>query len=241
MERRVPSRRNTRRPRQRKSVALSERILSLLARSADGVFAVDTNQRVVFWSGMAEELLGRRRSEVLGKYCYEILMGKDYEGHPFCRRDCPTIRAARRGRGVPNYDIACPRNGGELWVNVSVVPVPRRMMGDATAIHIVRDVSQRRRSERLAQATIDTVTRFMPENSDAEAAAEPYPAPHPSLTAREIEVLRLLVGGFGTQALAHKLGLSDATVRNHIQRLLAKLGVHSRLEAVVYGARHRLI
>ena len=232
------SSRNGRTPRQANSAAISEGILSLFARSADGVFAVDMDQRITFWGGVVEELLRRRSSEVLGKYCYEVLLGSDYEGHPFCRRDCPAIRAARRGRSVPNYDIACPRNGDEIWLNVSIVPVPRRPMGQAMAIHMVRDVSQRRRSERLAQATIDTVTRFMP---GAEAEAGPYPAPRPSLTAREIDVLRLLADGLGTQALAQRLGVSQATVRNHIQRLLAKLGVHSRLEAVVYAARHSLI
>ena len=215
--------------------------MRLLARSDDGVFAVDADQRIVFWSAAAEELLGRPTREVLGRYCYDVILGTDYEGHPFCRRECPAIKAARRGRGVPNYDIACRKNGAEIWLNVSIVPVPRSVAGDATAIHMIRDVSQRRRSERLAQAAIDTVTHFMPEASGAKLDAEPYPAPGPALTAREIEVLRLLTDGLGTQALTQELGLSGATVRNHIQRLLAKLGVHSRLEAVVYGARHGLI
>jgi len=218
----------------------AEQLLRLLARSADGVFAVNTDQRIVFWSAAAEELVGRPAREVLGKYCYEVILGNDYGGHPFCRRNCPTIRAARRGRGVPNYDIACRRNGEEVWLNVSLVPLTD-MRGDATAIHMIRDVSQRRRSERLAQATIDTVSPFMSGTSGTDMEGGPCPVPDPALTSREIEVLRLLADGLGTPALARKLGLSNATVRNHIQRLLAKLGVHSRLEAVVYGARLRLI
>ena len=216
-------------------------VLELLARSADGVFAVDGEQRIVFWSEATEELIGWPRREVLGRYCYEVVLGNDYEGQPFCRRDCPAIKEARRGRGVPNYDIACRRNGDEVWLNVSIVPVPANVAGDAMAIHLIRDVSQRRRSERLAQAAIEAVTRFMPETADAEREAGPYPAPDPALTAREVEVLRLLAQGLGTRDLAHELGVSEATVRNHIQRLLAKLGTHSRLEAVVYGARHGLI
>lgn len=228
-------------PREQARHTQSDAVLALLARSADGVFAVDTEQRIVFWSAVAEELLGRSADEVLGRNCYEVILSNDYEGHPFCRRECPAIKAARQGRGVPNYDMACRKNGTDIWLNVSIVPVPDSVAGEATAIHMIRDVSQRRRSERLAQATIETVTRFMPENSNATAEAKPYPVPGPSLTTREIEVLRLLADGLGTQALAQGLGLSEATIRNHIQRLLAKLGVHSRLEAVVYGARHGLI
>lgn len=237
----MPSAQNNRPPRQRKTAAPAQRVLRLLARSADGVFAVDADQRVVFWSAATEELVGRPASEVAGKLCYEVIPGRDYEGHPFCRRDCPAIKAARRGRGVPNFDIAFRTNGEEVWLNVSIVPVSRRMIGDAMAIHMIRDVSRRRRSERLAQAAIETVNQFTSETSSEELEARPYPAPGPSLTAREVEVLRLLADGLGTQALALRLGLSEATVRNHIQRLLAKLGVHSRLDAVVYGARHRLI
>lgn len=215
--------------------------LQLLARSSDGVFAVDGKQRIVFWSEAAGDLLHCPASQALGKYCYEVVLGRDYADHPFCRRDCPTIRAARRGQGVSNFDIACWRDGEEVWLNVSIVPVPRSVAGGPGAIHLIRDVSKRRRSERLAQAAIETVSEFMAESLGFEAEPGPYPAPEPRLTDREIEVLRLLADGFGTQALAKKLGLSRATVRNHIQRLLAKLGAHSRLEAVLYGARQRLI
>jgi DNA-binding CsgD family transcriptional regulator len=52
------------------------------------------------------------------------------------------------------------------------------------------------------------------------------------LTPREREVLRLLALGNGTGALALSLGVSYSTARTHIQNVLAKLEVHSRLEAV---------
>lgn len=239
--RREPSVRTKRSPRRRGRATTTDALMKLLARSADGVFAVDEEQRIIFWSKAMEELLGLPKSQVLGKYCYDVVLGSDYEGHPFCRWDCPAIKSARRGRSVPNYDIACRRDGRELWLNVSIVPVPRSAPGGAMAIHLIRDVSQRRRSERLAQAAIESVSQFMAETSAPEPEAKPYPVPGPALTSREIEVLRLLADGLDTDALAKKLGLSQATIRNHIQRLLAKLGVHSRLEAVIYGARHSLI
>ncbi len=109
------------------------------------------------------------------------------------------------------------------------------------AIHLIRDVSQRRRAERLAEAAVDTVSQYTSGLNDASAKTGPYPVPGPDLTAREIEVLRLLTRGLPTRSLAEELGLSAATVRNHIQRLLPKLGVHSRLEAVVYARRHGLV
>ena len=56
-----------------------------------------------------------------------------------------------------------------------------------------------------------------------------------NLTAREREVLALFAEGLGTEATAARLEISRVTVRNHSQRILAKLGVHSRLAAVARG------
>jgi two-component system nitrate/nitrite response regulator NarL len=56
----------------------------------------------------------------------------------------------------------------------------------------------------------------------------------PVLTAREIEVLTGLVHGESTKALAERLHVRPATARTHVQHLLAKLGVHSRLQAVAF-------
>jgi len=57
-------------------------------------------------------------------------------------------------------------------------------------------------------------------------------APHPHLTPRQVEVLRLLEQGHSTKQIAAELHLSTPTVRNHVRGLLQALGVHSRLEAV---------
>ena len=57
-------------------------------------------------------------------------------------------------------------------------------------------------------------------------------APHPHLTPRQVEVLRLLEQGRSTKQIAAELHLTTETVRNHIRRLFRALGVNSRLEAV---------
>lgn len=61
------------------------------------------------------------------------------------------------------------------------------------------------------------------------------------LTARERECLALIVEGLGTDAMAKRLGVSNTTVRTHSQRLLNKLGVHSRLEAASFAVRYALL
>ena len=61
------------------------------------------------------------------------------------------------------------------------------------------------------------------------------------LTEREREVLALLAHGLSTRAIARSLSISSATVRNHVQSILNKLQVHSRLEAVTYALDHNLV
>lgn len=61
------------------------------------------------------------------------------------------------------------------------------------------------------------------------------------LTVRERRCLELMLDGQDTAAMAHTLAVSPATVRTHVQSVLTKLGVHSRLEAASVAARYRLI
>jgi PAS domain S-box-containing protein len=61
--------------------------------------------------------------------------------------------------------------------------------------------------------------------------------PHPHLTPRQHEVLRLLERGYSTAQIASELHLSPETVRNHIRHLFRALGVNSRLEAVAVARR----
>jgi two-component system nitrate/nitrite response regulator NarL len=61
------------------------------------------------------------------------------------------------------------------------------------------------------------------------------------LTPREFEVLGRLVRGQNTHAIANDLGVSYSTSRTHIQGVLTKLGVHSRLEAAAFAVRNHLV
>jgi DNA-binding NarL/FixJ family response regulator len=61
------------------------------------------------------------------------------------------------------------------------------------------------------------------------------------LTPRERDVLQALAVGFGDRAIASHLGIAERTVRVHMVNLLAKLGVESRLQAVVFAVRHGVV
>jgi DNA-binding NarL/FixJ family response regulator len=65
--------------------------------------------------------------------------------------------------------------------------------------------------------------------------------PSHSLTPREVEVLAALADGLSQQDIAERLMISPKTVATHIQRILSKLGVHSRAEAVAAAYREGIV
>jgi two-component system nitrate/nitrite response regulator NarL len=61
------------------------------------------------------------------------------------------------------------------------------------------------------------------------------------LTRREIQVLEALAGGLTNKEIAERLHMSVDTERTHMMNILNKLGVHSRLQALLFAARYGLI
>ena len=65
--------------------------------------------------------------------------------------------------------------------------------------------------------------------------------PSPRLTDRELEVLKLVAQGLNNREIAKRLFISENTVKNHVRNILEKLHLHSRMEAVIYAVRERLL
>jgi DNA-binding NarL/FixJ family response regulator len=63
----------------------------------------------------------------------------------------------------------------------------------------------------------------------------------PQLTPRELEVLRHVADGASNREVANRLGISENTVKNHVRNILEKLRLHSRMEAVLYAMREKLL
>ena len=65
--------------------------------------------------------------------------------------------------------------------------------------------------------------------------------PVPRLTERELEVLKLVARGMANKDIARALFISENTVKNHVRNILEKLQLHSRMEAVMYAVREKLL
>jgi DNA-binding NarL/FixJ family response regulator len=86
-----------------------------------------------------------------------------------------------------------------------------------------------------------SVTRFMVENYQHTAAERATQDPYNQLTEREREILKLLAEGYNTQEIAEMLVITAKTVEGHKTNLMAKLGVHNRVELVKYALRKGII
>ena len=76
---------------------------------------------------------------------------------------------------------------------------------------------------------------------DSEAPAPPDAPELPELSVRELEVLALVGRGLDNAEIAQQLYLSPSTVKNHVSRLLEKLGAENRVQAAVIGVRRGLV
>jgi PAS domain S-box-containing protein len=208
-------------------------LAELLAGTADGGFAIDAEGRIVLWNRAAESMLGHTEREVVGRQCCDLLMGDDENGNRLCCRGCHIKEIARTGTPVHSFDMRTRTKGGlPIWVNVSTLRVSSNGAGDRT-VHLIRDVTATREILSLIRERLATPAAPAPPAPDANGTS--------TLTRREIEILHLVASGLNTKDTAERLHVSPATVRNHVQNILGKLGAHSRLEAVAYANRHRLI
>jgi PAS domain S-box-containing protein len=210
-------------------------LLEAFSRASDAVFAVDQHMRVVYWNDAAGKVFGVDAAAAMGRRCDEIVAGFETNGALLCAPDCRVIGCARRGHAADTYDLRRTSvQGNPQWLNVGIIVLRGRRRSSTLAVHVVRDVTSRRFVEQQATAVLSAIP-------DAFRAGAPAHRRGAAITAREAEVLRLLSCGLSNREIAETLTISPTTVRNHIEHLLAKLGVHSKLEAVVAAARSGVI
>ncbi|MEE8428878.1 MAG: LuxR C-terminal-related transcriptional regulator [Gammaproteobacteria bacterium] len=211
----------------------------LLYRAVDGVFAVDARQRIVLWNAACSQLLGISPKDALGHNCFEVLQGINPMGRPICQKRCNVvglIKGSPATRAFPIHLRSSDEKNLRLWVNIILVP---SLHDDSwLCVHLLRrdaplDVLD------VLQDTIPGVRPGREDNSQA-GVSPPPPVPCP-LSSRQRMVVELLAEGLSTVAIAEVLGIRLVTVRNHIQHIQAKLGVHSRAETVAYAYRHNLV
>ena len=225
---------NNERPATHERVELPPTVEILIeARTADAVFVVDPDYRIVHWDTRAESLTGLLAEEMIGKSCYEVLLGECEGGNSFCARACPLMRLAQAGQPVFSYDMrVSTRWGQKQWVGVSILSVDSAE--GPYLVHLLRDAQKTHETLEMARALIGL-------SSNKKSAPAPDPRDVPALTPRQLEVLELLADGKSATDIGRDLYISQSTIRNHVRSLLQALGAHSQLEALAKARKLGLL
>jgi len=220
----------------------SSEVLDVLSQSDTPALATDIGGHIVFWNRAAERLLGRPTNQVLGRRCYDVLGGKDVHGNRFCHENCSVVSMTRKGEAVQGFEIVLgvsPKQ--EQNINVTILKIPGSRPELFTLVHILQPIDRSARLTRALERLGAQRAGTTPVNQEGwEPVSTPGPVSLPKappLTDREKEILRWVAAGLQNKEIAQKLGISLATVRNHIHNILEKLDVHSKLEAVSLAFR----
>ena len=209
------------------------------ARTADAVFVVDPDHRIVYWDARAESLTGLLAEETIGRPCHEAFSGECEGGSTFCEQQCSVMRLAKAGQAAPGYEMRIStRWGQKRWVGVSNLSVQTEE--GPYLVHLLRDTQAAHETLEMARGLIG----FSSRDAKEEAHLRNHQVTHrdtPQLTPRQLEVLGLLASGKSTKEICRELYLSQATVRNHIRALLLALGAHSQLEALAKARQAGLL
>lgn len=192
-------------------------------------FSTGPGGRIAAINAAAAELLGVDAA-VVGRPCHDVIAARDIFGNLLCHENCAFRGMAEQQEAIRPFLMtgAGRRAAGPISCTVLVLRNP----AGPGLVHLLRD-------ERPAP----------PGDGDAaEDRREPTDAPSVTadarafgLSPRELDTLRLLALRRSPKEIAAAFGISIATSRNHVQRVLRKLSVHSQAEAVAFALRHRLV
>jgi DNA-binding CsgD family transcriptional regulator len=209
--------------------------LERISRSGEAVFATDGADRIILWNKACEALVGKPARSVMGKPCHEVMCGRDANGNLYCHRGCPVAFQAREKKEDPVHPFELTVKGGDgksRKISSSLFAIPSYHAALTTVVHVLHPAVDAPGSSETAAQPVSSEPLPPLTNSEGEVIA---------LTAREKEILRCLAQGMPTKAMAKKLFIAVVTARNHIQNILQKLDVHSKLEAVVLAHKHQLV
>lgn len=183
--------------------------------------------RLVAWNQAAESFFGLLASNVMGREWHSIITTVNTSG---CCALCIARRHLRNGSMVMPIDVTLSIGG--YHEHVTMLPVPETHGSEEVlGIVILNSGTKDQHSDR-ADTPIPMYSRIRRLDDDRIVD---------ELTPREREVLACVVHGYDARGIASHVGISHATARNYVQRILSKLGARNKAEAVNLALSYNLL
>ena len=199
------------------------------------IWVTDPKGAIRYLNPRAEALFGCKQGTWVGQSCHSKIAGRTRSQAVCCPR-CRVRVQAETGREIEpvRMRIPCAEEYGEVIVVVIAVESPQGRL----LVHCIVDDLRERRLQRFLEGVASRTAPGedvlnepdTPRGTRGQSPAKT--ADTRDLTPREREILSMLAEDLSLHAIADRLVISYATVRNHVQHILAKLGVHTTLEAV---------
>lgn len=219
---------------------ITNSLAEIFSHTADGVLGVDQDHVVTLWNRAAERLVGFTAAEVMGQPCSEVWAVRNRSGCRLCGENCSPITSARKEEPVEGREIMIYTKAGRpLWLHVSTIVVPGGAPSFFTMVHIFHDMTRQVEAEILLGKVQSLLGREGAIPDGSKTGSPESASPLRTLTPREQEVLRFIARGETAKGIAKALHISTTTARNHTQKILAKLGLHNKLEAVAVAYRYK--
>jgi PAS domain S-box-containing protein len=187
--------------------------------AADGACIVTGEGRIALWNRSAARITGYESNEVLGRRCCDAFVPHDASEHRACSASCRLLDQASKAEPVETFDLQITAKGGRpIWVSMSTIVLPPAGAKAPHVVRVFRDVT----------ALKELLALIRHRLTGAPVPKDPVGL----LTRREVEILQLMASGATNRALAERLHISPATIRNHTHHIFEKLGVPNRLAAV---------
>ncbi|MGI8968014.1 MAG: LuxR C-terminal-related transcriptional regulator [Chloroflexota bacterium] len=200
---------------------------ALLKNVAVPAIVVNSHGRVTYWNRNAAEFFHLSADRAMGAEWHGVVHTAQMSG---CCALCAARAALRKGEvPVPTSVILSVRGSDRAMV---MVPMPiGQGPGEPIAfLTLAQDAIAASAPARSNRIELHARVRRLDEEKLVDA-----------LTVREREILACIVKGQDARSIAAHLGLSHATARNYVQRILTKLGVHNKAEAVSVALTYNLI
>ncbi len=194
-------------------------------KSKSGVFVIDANREITFWSESAEKILGFSQEEVINSKCY-VTLCKFYESNNVCSENCHPVANSIRNRVSNEFEVIwADKKGkkGKYRVNTLFSNSGKK---NTEIVHVFTDITN--------EAPISDYV-------NANELEIEIPVYVEKLTKREGQALKLLSTGMNIKDMSKVMTISQKTAGNHIFNVMNKLGAKTQLQAVIKAAQLKVL